>query len=257
MCWFKDFLNRRSIKKKEDDKYTDLNNVTDYDLTFMLEDSLNIRAGFADAIMTKVDESYENLNNTLDESLNMKQDNHKITRYEIKHQSLKSDMKEFYPKLYRKVETISKIWYIPIQDNAADDIHVFIKGDGGKIGRFQGYGGATLNFSLEDGTIDRVKAPWHSNSIALYNDTGIDLRDKTLTIGAIGKDRVYEGQIGYLEDLLYEDKDWVLGSFDRIRDMAQKFADDLGIKVWYYSQSTGGSSTCWLYPTGIEIPFKN
>jgi len=183
------------------------------------------------------------------------QNNKNMTRYEVKHQPTRFGRDEVKKRVYRKVETEAKIWYIPIQDNAADDLHVFIKNKGGKIGSFEGYGGATLNFLLEDGTTDAVKGPWHSNSLSLFNDTGIDLRNNTITIGAIGKDRTFEGNTTFLEDVLYEDTDWVLGSFNRIKDMAQEFADKLGIKVWYYSQSTGGSSTCWLDPIGIVIPF--
>jgi len=177
-----------------------------------------------------------------------------MTRYEIKQQPTRFGMDEVNRRVFKKVETKTKIWYIPIQDNAADDLHVLIKNENPNSG-FKGYGGATLSFALEDGTVDMVKGPWHSNSDSLLADTGIDLKNKTLTIGAIGKDRIFEDRRTFLEDILHEDTDWVLGSFNRIKDMAQKFADDLGIKVWYYSQSTGGSSTCWLDPTGIEIPF--
>ena len=178
-----------------------------------------------------------------------------MKRYEIKHQPTLFGRDEVKKRTFKKVETDKKIWYIPVQDNAADDLHVQIKGEGSQLGSFQGYGGATLEFLLEDGTIDKVKGPWHSNSISLLADTGIDLTKRTMTIGAIGKDRTFEGNTTFLEDVLYEDTDWVVGDFNRIKEMAQEFADDLGIKVWYYSQTNGGSSTCWLDPTGVDIPF--
>lgn len=172
-----------------------------------------------------------------------------MTRYEIKQQPVKSGFYEVSKRTFKKVETDKKIWYIPIQENVADDLHVFIKGDG-KFGSFEGYGGATLDFLLEDGTIDKVKGPWHSNPDSLLADTGIDVRDKTLTIGAIGKYRTYEdeGNKYYLEDVLYEDTDWVVGNYYRIKNMAQDFANELGIKIWYHSQTSGGASIAWVDP---------
>ena len=171
-----------------------------------------------------------------------------MTRYQIKQQPTKCGMTEVKRRIFKKVETNKKIWYIPIQDNVADDLHVFIKGTG-KLDYFEGYGGAIIDFLLEDGTIDKVKGPWHSNPDSLLQDTGIDVRDKTITIGAIGRSRVFDDDNEFIEDILHEDKDWVLGSFRRIKNMAQQFADELGIKIWYYSQSSGGFTTGWADPT--------
>jgi len=42
----------------------------------------------------------------------------------------------------------------------------------------QGFGGAICMFTLEDGTKEQVKGPWHSNSEALFKDTGLDLRNE-------------------------------------------------------------------------------
>ena len=170
-----------------------------------------------------------------------------MKNYEIKRQPMKSGMAEVEIRKFKKVETHTKIWYIPIQDNPADELHVFIKKENPNS-CFKGYGGATLKFLLEDGIVDEVKGPWHSNADSLFSDTGIDLRDKYKTIGAIGKGRAYEDGKSYITDVLHEDTDWVVGSFDRLEEMAQKFADELGIEISYYSQSSGGSRTSWAMP---------
>lgn len=170
-----------------------------------------------------------------------------MERYKVEHQPMRFGKDEVKKRVFKKVETHSKVWYIPIQDNAADDIHVCIKNEN-KIGGFRGYGGATLQFLMEDGTVDDVNGPWHSNSDSLYRDTGIDLRDKTATFGVIGKGKTYEGNYTYIEDVVHKDDDWTLGSFYRIENLAQTFADNIGQRTYFYSQSTGGSHIGWKDP---------
>ena len=179
-----------------------------------------------------------------------------MERYEIKHQPMKNGVDEARKRVYKKIETEHKIWYIACQENAGDDLYVFIKNEN-PTNSFKGFGGGTLYFELEDGVIDAVKGPWHSNCRSLLEDTGIDLTQTALTFGVIGKERNFgEKYETYIDDLLYKDDDWTIGDFNRIKNKAQKFADELNIKVWYYSQSQGGSTTAWLDPTGVVIPFK-
>lgn len=166
---------------------------------------------------------------------------------------MKSGMHEAETKKFKKIETERKVWYVSAQDNSADNVYVSIKGEK-PDGCFRGFGGATLKFALEDGTVDEVTGPWHSNTEALFNDTGLDIRDRHMTFGAVGKDRVYDDDHKrcFLSDVMFEDDDWVIGSFHRIKDIAQKLADESGERVWYYSQSQGGSTTSWLDPKTEE-----
>ncbi len=54
------------------------------------------------------------------------------------------------------------------------------------------------------------------------------------------------------KDVLYQDKDWTVGYFDRIEDMAQNMANELGKKVVFYSQSQCGSTQSSKYPNNKE-----
>lgn len=103
-----------------------------------------------------------------------------------------------------------------------------------------GYGGRALTFALEDGTKDRVKGPWHTNSDDLYADTGIDLRNQHLTFVVVARDRYSdEDYRTVLGDVLYQDEQPVLGAFDRYKEILARFPDEP--TLFYYSQSRGGS----------------
>lgn len=105
----------------------------------------------------------------------------------------------------------------------------------------RGFGGATLQFKLKDGSTYTAKGPWHSNSAALYSRTGVDLRDKHLTCGAISLEREWLDNETILKKML-----WIgepsLGLFSKIEKLAQEFANELNQTVFYYSESHGGSS---------------
>jgi hypothetical protein len=175
-----------------------------------------------------------------------------MEKYKVKHEEVRFGRDEVNKRTFKKVETDAKIWYIPIQENPADDLHVFIKTENTQLGGFRGYGGATLNFLLEDDTIDAVQGPWHSNPDSLLADTGIDLKDKSLTFGVIARERIYEGNDTILNDVLYKDAEWVVGKYTRIKELAQTFANVYEDKIYYYTQSTGGSTLGWMDPEKFE-----
>jgi len=142
-----------------------------------------------------------------------------------------------YKKLIGKS---GRIWLVAVQDNPADNIYVSADSQENEPGYrgFRGYAGATLKFGLEDGATECLTGPWHTNCKDLFSDTGYDIRDKHLTFGAVSRKR----EKGWLIDVLYIDKDWTLGAFERIHKIAQEFADKLNCEVYYYQESQGGSS---------------
>lgn len=63
-----------------------------------------------------------------------------------------------------------RIWLMGICTNPRNELYV--SSSEGDIG---GYGGGTLKFQLEDGSIISLRGPWHSNPTAFTRDTGIEL----------------------------------------------------------------------------------
>lgn len=142
----------------------------------------------------------------------------------------------------------SVYWFWPSQhDEPGAMVHV-----GGIYAgkRSDGYGGRTLDFPTKDGVI-KIQGPWHSNTDALYERTGVDLRDKHRTIGVIALRRGMEGNDSVLLDVVYADPDGgLVGTFDRIRDLAEKMATEANTVLFYYRKSSSGSSCGPVYPTG-------
>jgi hypothetical protein len=149
--------------------------------------------------------------------------------------------------VYNKTEGKSgRIWLIPDIPNCADYIHCSPKPFSGYS---DGYAGRTITFPLTDNTTISIQGPWHSNSDDLYSDTGIDIRNKHLTFGIIALKRdpttFYTNKyIG----IFYKDKEPTVGYFDRIEIIAQEISNRLHIPISYYSQSTGGSCSSFVYP---------
>jgi hypothetical protein len=118
----------------------------------------------------------------------------------------------------------------------------------------QGFGGRCIEFKIaKTGESYLAQGPWHSNADALYDGTGVDLREMHLTFVCIAKGRRWtrNGQT-VLTDVLYIDKRPTLGLFERGRLLAQKMANELGHPVCCYSESGGGSSEGFEYPTGTK-----
>jgi hypothetical protein len=161
------------------------------------------------------------------------------------------------PKKFRKIESLdgTRTYYLPIEGvnaadhfryvvNCADGVHVT---DPNPSGPFRGYGGSTLEFPLDDGTIDKVKGPWHTNSEAFFKETGINISDLHLTQVTIGT----ESGKGFMEvggDVLYRENEPVLGPFMRGERIAQQLADVLDISVYCVRESAGGGSAGWHKP---------
>lgn len=145
---------------------------------------------------------------------------------------------------YRKyLGKSGRTWLVADQPNPAANIYV----EGGPNSR--GFGGSTLTFPLVDGGEVSLKGPWHTNSDALFADTGVDVRDKHYTFVVISRRResgpIFET---ICVDVLYRDEEPQLGSFHRGDLLARQWAREIGAPVHLYSSSEGGSSSGFVKP---------
>jgi len=129
-----------------------------------------------------------------------------------------------------------KRWFVADIPNAAD--HIYVEDYHSQSS--QGFGGRTLIFELVDGEKIPIKGPWHSNSHALLGDTGIDITNKHLISGIISRDISWKNGQATMVDVIYSD-DGIVGTFDRVSDMARQLADISKTPVHYYARSEGGS----------------
>lgn len=169
-----------------------------------------------------------------------------LAEYEPHQQGMVSAQgRDTQPIYHVYVGKSGKRWLVPTNiPNPAD--HIIVEGGP----KSDGYGGATLTFKLDDGTTLDLTGPWHSNSNALLNDTGLDIRHKHRgTVGvALGlrRDPAGHGTRNFYPtytDLVYLEEDTV-GRFagDVLNKVGQEIANDLGETVYGFSQSTGGGS---------------
>lgn len=136
-----------------------------------------------------------------------------------------------------------KRWLVADQEDAAANVYV----EGGP--NSDGFGGRTLTFPLVDGSEVKLKGPWHTNSEALYADTGIDVRNQHYTFVVVSRDRKYGRNFETIcVDVLYCDEAPLLGSFHRGDLLAREWARQLGQPVYIYSQSAGGSHSGQVKP---------
>lgn len=161
---------------------------------------------------------------------------------------------------YRKVvDDNGTVWLIPISGdiawgvkgfpNVADGIHTDYPDDK----RSLGYGGSTVEFMLVDGTTYTAKGPWHSNSMGLYERTGVNVSDLHLTQVTISLD-AGEAFMQPGNDVVYAESEPVLGPFMRGERIAQQLADVLDKPLYCVSKSTGGGSARWHKPGDVLHP---
>ena len=151
-------------------------------------------------------------------------------------------------KYYLQITEEGNVWLIADQPNMADNVY-FCSFDP----KSQGFAGRTLHFELVDGDSIDLPAPWHGNPDALFSDTDIDIRDTHLTYVVIAKDRTQDKNYNTVyKDVIYEDKEPILGQFNRGEVMAKSIANKLGVTVYCYRQSCGGSSDGSVRPDEIK-----
>lgn len=152
---------------------------------------------------------------------------------------------------YRKAECSRGVWLISTQENAADNVYFHNPKDKSS----DGFGGATLKFTLEDGSIYAAKGPWKTFE-RLLSDTGIDLRDKFLTRVVVGTKiefdysrNKYYGQC-VIRGVVYIEDAPVLGKFDRYRDVISALPPG---KYAYWYQTNGMTSSGYEDTAASEL----
>jgi len=162
------------------------------------------------------------------------------------HGPMVSGQGEVAAKTFKKVEAPDgDCYYIAVQPNSADNIYVKIK----NVKNSQGFGGGMLDFLLEDGTTDKVQGPWHTNAGDLFHSTGVDIQDKYLTRGIVALKHQYgEMCSGIYDDVIHFDEEPAIGTFHRIRDIAQDYANKNYCIVYYAVKSAGGGSAGSVSP---------
>ena len=159
--------------------------------------------------------------------------------------SYMAEVKKYYPFIMED----GAIWLIAHQPNMADNVY-YCNFDP----KSQGFAGRTLHFELVDGDSIDLPAPWHSNADALFYDTGIDIRDTSLTYTIIAKQRSHDEHYNTIyKDVLYEDRKPTLGYFNRGEILAKEFANKLHTTVFCYRSSQGGSSDGPIEPDKKEV----
>jgi hypothetical protein len=134
-------------------------------------------------------------------------------------------------------------WYIPKTSTPATSLHVDTHNP-----HSEGYAGSFLSFEMEDGTVDKVKGPWHSNSDALYDDTGVDVRNTYPTRVILARNRVFGdgGLRATFQDVFYLEETPILGRYNRYLSVIDRFFQgnpEWNGMVFYYMDSNGGSSS--------------
>lgn len=132
-------------------------------------------------------------------------------------------------------------WLVAVQENAAANVYV-TNNPANTTSRnqgFEGFGGSTLSFPLTDGTVFEAHGPWHTNSDALYEDTGVDVRNRHFTWVALGMDRDHIDSATIIRGVVYKDEQPTLGSFNRYKEIIKLHPEALV----YFMESEGGSSS--------------
>lgn len=148
-----------------------------------------------------------------------------------------------------------RVWLWADVANAAEYVYTWTPSCDRESGSFQGFGGATLTFNTVDGEELKLKGPWHGNSNALYEDTGIDIRNKY-------RGRVIHGQAltdshkKLIKPFYMEPEEGIIAEYPskrskRYAGYAFKEHPELE-QIAYYTCTRGGSSSGYHYRTDFE-----
>lgn len=157
---------------------------------------------------------------------------------------------------YRYIGKSGKVWIVGDCDDAAS--HIYVQADTREnvpgYNGFRGFGGSTLRFRLVDNGIVELQGPWHSNSDALYQDTGVDLRHTYVQFVCIAKTREYIGNKCIFRDVLY--KEISTGDYYDGTRRAMQLSKELDIPLVIYHETRGGSSNGYVYPDQLDVHGK-
>jgi hypothetical protein len=154
-----------------------------------------------------------------------------------------------------------RAWLIPDPEvpDMAGRIHVTDSKNWEKRG--DGFSGATLEIPLKDGGTFALRGGWHTNAGALFEDTGVDLRDSHATFVVLSrgveynqtiKDEYGEYNGNVMKDVVYRDpEDGLEGRYHRGYHIAVALAQKTGEKFFLYSESGGGSIFQRVSPDSI------
>lgn len=161
--------------------------------------------------------------------------------FEIKPLAMICGRAEPESRVFRKIDCARGVYLVAVQDAAAD--HVYYHNP--KDTNSDGFGGATLEFRLEDGSVYKAKGPWKINAEALLKDTGVDVTDKYSTFVVIGRDVRFgerdNSSLGckrFITDVVYQDDGWKVSRFDRDREVLSTLPPG---KYYFYLETHGGS----------------
>jgi hypothetical protein len=149
---------------------------------------------------------------------------------------------------FRKYDCAAGVYLVAIQDACAD--HVYYHNPKDK--NSDGFGGATLRFPLEDGTVYEAKGPWKCAASYLLTECGVDIEDKYSTFLVVGKGRRLDknsrsvwGGTRVITDLIHKDEAWQISRFDRECDFISTLPSG---EYHYYIETAGGSSSGVMTP---------
>ncbi|MDO8610336.1 MAG: hypothetical protein Q7R95_07335 [bacterium] len=134
-------------------------------------------------------------------------------------------------------------WLVAHCEYAAENVYVTNNPQNttSKSQGFEGFGGSTLKMPLVNGEIFELHGGWHTNSDALFDDTGIDVRNTYRTFVVLAKERFSLNDSTYrtgLRGIIYKDEKPTLGTYDRYKDLIKQYPE----AKYYYMSSRGGSS---------------
>lgn len=149
-------------------------------------------------------------------------------------------------RYHKYIGKSGKIWLVADQEDAAANVYV----EGGP--NSDGFAGRTLTFPLVDGSEIKLKGPWHTNSDSLFQDTGVDVRNRVYTFVVIGRRVEYgEHYETICADVIFKDDEPQLGSFHRGDELGRQFARQEGKPVYVVRQSKGGGCYGFVKPDDV------
>lgn len=140
---------------------------------------------------------------------------------------------------YRDKKDKNLLWCVRHNtDNPADHIYVGYPYDTGS----EGYAGRWLVFPTIDGTTVTLQGPWHSNSDALFEHTGIDVRNQHYVQLVVGLSRdqgpSYRTTI---KDIVYYEPPGI-NAFNVYKSVLRQLYEKYHRPLYYWHGGSGGST---------------